>query len=756
MTMTNTPASTALPSITFTGSEQGSQNGAFLVFISPGQSNPYQTSYASGSTPSTLAEGLAAALGTCSTNGNAMEGVADGATVYLSPCQPGVYYTISAQLTGCSCGQNNGPDFSVLVATTPPTGQLPPVSGAIYDSGTATLTVNGTQIASAAYGANSTAASIASGLASSSSSNSLVNVSYNGTSVLTMTAKDDGSGTDYSYAINFSSSEPSLFSAPSFSGSPNSGSLAGGSGNTVYNWSISSYAPNGDVLGMTDSVMGNWTYTYDDFNRLTSGSASGAPDNGLTLSWTYDRYGNRWSQTATGSGNASAVQPQLTFYGNGVNNNRIDGWSYDAAGNLLYDQINHYTYDAENRIATINGAQAYIYDAEGRRVAKTNSTGSPTSVYVLGLGGEQVTELNGSGGWVHTNVFAAGGRLLATYAGPDDPLQPQGYYFHLTDWLGTERVQTTASGNLEEQCYSYPFGDGLLCTGGPDATEHHFTGKERDVESGLDYFMARYLTSDLGRFMTPDWAATPTTVPYAMLGIPQSLNLYAYGRNNHNSAIDLGGHCDLRNNGCNEPAGMPPNGGMDMGALSGGAMGDPSFGIAGPNGANGNFAEGEEEIESEVQQDVTRQQWAYSGSGIPDTAEGHQQEEIAMAWAIMLVGNNGDETADVATQIYNSLTIDSNAKDQSGNTHPDGLVGGHFNFSIAGVTVNNLPVATPAGSFGTGRTGEIHGNHYEHGDVHNDFANPFSFFGVGGLIHLFHDQWGGTYLQDHGNRAFNY
>jgi RHS repeat-associated protein len=59
---------------------------------------------------------------------------------------------------------------------------------------------------------------------------------------------------------------------------------------------------------------------------------------------------------------------------------------------------------------------------------------------------------------------------------------------------------------------SNPFGDGLSCTGGPDATEQHFTGKDRDAESGLDYFYARYYTSDLGRFMTPDWSGKPAAV----------------------------------------------------------------------------------------------------------------------------------------------------------------------------------------------------------------------------------------------------
>ena len=37
-----------------------------------------------------------------------------------------------------------------------------------------------------------------------------------------------------------------------------------------------------------------------------------------------------------------------------------------------------------------------------------------------------------------------------------------------------------------------------------DALSSKFTGKERDSESGLDNFGARYMGSSLGRFMSPD------------------------------------------------------------------------------------------------------------------------------------------------------------------------------------------------------------------------------------------------------------
>jgi len=69
-----------------------------------------------------------------------------------------------------------------------------------------------------------------------------------------------------------------------------------------------------------------------------------------------------------------------------------------------------------------------------------------------------------------------------------------------------------------------------------------FTGKERDSETGNDYFGARYYSSTMGRWMSPDWADKPEPVPYADLSDPQSLNLYSYVRNNPMSHADPDGH----------------------------------------------------------------------------------------------------------------------------------------------------------------------------------------------------------------------
>ena len=63
------------------------------------------------------------------------------------------------------------------------------------------------------------------------------------------------------------------------------------------------------------------------------------------------------------------------------------------------------------------------------------------------------------------------------------------------------------------------------------------TGKERDAESGLDYFGARYYASNMGRFMSTD----PIWITKERLADPQRLNLYAYAVNNPLRYIDPDG-----------------------------------------------------------------------------------------------------------------------------------------------------------------------------------------------------------------------
>jgi RHS repeat-associated protein len=71
-----------------------------------------------------------------------------------------------------------------------------------------------------------------------------------------------------------------------------------------------------------------------------------------------------------------------------------------------------------------------------------------------------------------------------------------------------------------------------------DAYIGKFTGKERDSESGNDYFGARYYGSSMGRFMSPD----PLNLTEERIMNPSNtLNKYAYAANNPLKYIDPDG-----------------------------------------------------------------------------------------------------------------------------------------------------------------------------------------------------------------------
>jgi RHS repeat-associated protein len=109
-------------------------------------------------------------------------------------------------------------------------------------------------------------------------------------------------------------------------------------------------------------------------------------------------------------------------------------------------------------------------------------------------------------------------------------------YYYLSDSLGTSRVITASNGTICYDADFYPFGGERPYTN--SCTQNYkFTGIERDTESNLDDFGARYDASSMGRFMSVD----PLGIPPGRTGIPQSLNLYAYVQNDPISAVDPDG-----------------------------------------------------------------------------------------------------------------------------------------------------------------------------------------------------------------------
>jgi RHS repeat-associated protein len=143
-------------------------------------------------------------------------------------------------------------------------------------------------------------------------------------------------------------------------------------------------------------------------------------------------------------------------------------------------------------------------------------------------------------------VYDVTGRLIAEYH--SDPVPPPaggaGTSYLTTDHLGSTRVVTKADGTVKARYDYLPFGEevpstvggrsGVAGYGASDSTRNRFTGKERDTESGLDYFLARYYSSAQGRFTSTD----PVIVTPERFYDPQQFNLYAYTRNNPLRFVD--------------------------------------------------------------------------------------------------------------------------------------------------------------------------------------------------------------------------
>lgn len=117
------------------------------------------------------------------------------------------------------------------------------------------------------------------------------------------------------------------------------------------------------------------------------------------------------------------------------------------------------------------------------------------------------------------------------------------------DHLGTPRMifdQSAALANVKRHDY-LPFGEELFApTGGRsaamgyaggDGVRQQFTSQERDIETGLDYFIARFYSSTQGRFISTD----PVFIALRRLLDPQQLNLYVYTKNNPLKFIDPDG-----------------------------------------------------------------------------------------------------------------------------------------------------------------------------------------------------------------------
>ncbi|MGH9876578.1 MAG: RHS repeat domain-containing protein, partial [Nitrososphaerales archaeon] len=207
----------------------------------------------------------------------------------------------------------------------------------------------------------------------------------------------------------------------------------------------------------------------------------------------------------------------------------------------------------------------YAYDADGHRTRRSINNGGEVWWQVYGISGELVAEYQLAPGTptLKKEYGYRNGQLLVI-AETTGTLQ-----WIVTDALGTPRMiadQTGSLAGIKRRDY-LPFGEEILAGIGhrqpangyslsqSQQPRRQFTGKERDSETELDYFEARYYSSLHGRFTSPDeftggpdelydFAENAGDNPllYAEQGEPQSLNKYQYCYNNPLVYTDIDGH----------------------------------------------------------------------------------------------------------------------------------------------------------------------------------------------------------------------
>ncbi len=345
------------------------------------------------------------------------------------------------------------------------------------------------------------------------------------------------------------------------------GSLSASStGGTAQNLSFTYNLPGND--GTLTSIQNNVTsglsesFTYDSLNRILSAATTATSGAGC---WgqTFGPSGapppgppdDRWSNLTEINVTQCSAGSLGIAVSSATNRVTTTGYSYDAAGNMTSEPspIGYtYSYDAENHLTqaagTPTGTWNYVYDGNGLRVEKSNSSGG--TLYWRSVSGATIAETDLTGSTTNAAykeyMFFAGQRIASRDASGN-------VYYYYRDQIGSTTAITTASGTPCYQATFTAYGQ-EMATQTTCTSNYKFTGYERDAETGLDYAFARYYNSRLGRFMSADsFGGAPSD--------PQYNNRYAYVGNRPMNSTD--------------PSGMyhwcPTQGGCDWG------LDDPTF-----------------------------------------------------------------------------------------------------------------------------------------------------------------------------------
>ena len=258
------------------------------------------------------------------------------------------------------------------------------------------------------------------------------------------------------------------------------------------------------VDGFYSSNSQTCAFIYDDLKRLTSDQC-GTP---WAQTYSYDIYDNM---------NEFGSQPFTYTYNAANNHYSTASVTYDADGNLTYDGVNTYTYNASGKLwsaypagkscTTDSTGGCFTYDAFGRVVERQTSSGYTQTLYSpAGKSGGMAGQ-----GMNYSFIPSPGGSFVQTSGA-------QTFEYNHRDWLGTTRTFSLipSSGNgtiISDRAFS-PYGK-IYDSNGTNGTQSQIFTGDTHLSIGLFDTPNRELNQSQGRWLTPDPARS-------------GWNLYAY------------------------------------------------------------------------------------------------------------------------------------------------------------------------------------------------------------------------------------
>ncbi|MFL6077245.1 MAG: RHS repeat-associated core domain-containing protein [Mycobacteriales bacterium] len=304
----------------------------------------------------------------------------------------------------------------------------------------------------------------------------------------------------------------------------------------TYRWDAS-----GNITSITDGTLPkpvSTCFSYDTLDRLAHGWTTEHTDcsdasstlthdgpAGFNRSYTYSPDGNVTSSR-------SLADTDTYTYGDTAHPHAVtraggDVFSYDANGAMtkrpgtLPLVPTTLDWDAQHQLTAVTTdvvtKTSFVYAPDGTRMARVDPLGTAT----LYIDGEEITVALGIAS--ATRFYTEAGVTVAERL-------PTGLVtWQLNDTQGSAQVALLEGTDLPARTYYAPYGQ-VRPLSAPPPTDHGFLGKVRDHTTGLDELGARYYDPGLGRFLSPDPAADPSSA--------QTANAYSYGANNPITYMD--------------------------------------------------------------------------------------------------------------------------------------------------------------------------------------------------------------------------